>query len=374
MASPSHNEAARGSLTAKAVRLLSLAVLLLFLAASFSSASASPLSERKAEMQSALERLRALQERLDEYAAAYGRAEARTAEIEEEIARLEEDEARSRQDLESARQLLEKRLVSLYKNRGSNFVLVAEAILTSRDLSEAVAQIELLRRIAGQDRSLFGDIQRHLVKVDERQRELDRKRAEQTERMEELKKAQAELEESIRAAAEEYKALKKQVAALEEQERKEREAARLRAALAGGSLRAIEGFVFPVAGPHSFADTWGAPRSGGRRHQGTDIFAARGTPCVACYDGVVSQTYWNQGLGGTGIWLVGDNGVSYYYCHLDGIAPGIAPGVRVKAGQVIGYVGDSGNARGGPCHLHFQVHPGGGAPINPYPILRAADG
>jgi N-acetylmuramoyl-L-alanine amidase len=119
----------------------------------------------------------------------------------------------------------------------------------------------------------------------------------------------------------------------------------------------------PVQGGARFMNDWGFPRSGGRFHEGNDLFAPRGTPAVATVSGTVVQTVGK--IGGNQVKLMGDDGVGYYYTHLDRFG---AKG-RVSAGTVIGYVGSSGNAAGGPSHVHFEVHPGGGAAVNPYPRL-----
>ncbi len=109
------------------------------------------------------------------------------------------------------------------------------------------------------------------------------------------------------------------------------------------------------------------------RHEGTDIFALSGTPVVAVVDGVVEKV-GTAPLGGIKLWLrsPGDNW-TYYYAHLSGYGPGIANGARVKKGDVLGFVGNTGNARGTPPHLHFETHVPSGAPINPYPILLRVD-
>lgn len=128
----------------------------------------------------------------------------------------------------------------------------------------------------------------------------------------------------------------------------------------------IDAIICPVLGGSAYGNTWGAPRSGGRRHQGVDMLAPTGTPLQAVVSGFVEQK--NNALGGITISLRGDNGNRYYYAHLVGYEG--LPG-RVEQGQVIGYIGDSGNATGTP-HLHFEIRPGGGVPVNPYPSVRAA--
>ncbi len=120
-----------------------------------------------------------------------------------------------------------------------------------------------------------------------------------------------------------------------------------------------------------FIDSWGFPRSGGRSHKGTDIMGPMGAPVYAFTSGVISR-HSNSRLGGISLYLRGDDGNTYFYTHLQGYAPRGAVGNRVQAGEHIAYNGDTGNARGGPPHIHFERHPGGGSAVNPYPYLAAA--
>ncbi len=126
----------------------------------------------------------------------------------------------------------------------------------------------------------------------------------------------------------------------------------------------------PVNGAVSFTDTWGAARSGGRRHQGVDMIAARGTPLVAIESGFIKKM-GNGGLGGITIWLTGESGDQYYYAHLDAWADGLSVGQSVSVGELIGTVGNTGNAQYTIPHLHFEFHPGGGAAVNPTPLVSS---
>lgn len=130
------------------------------------------------------------------------------------------------------------------------------------------------------------------------------------------------------------------------------------------------GLVCPVNGAVAFTDTWGAPRSGGRTHEGVDIIAVRGTPAVAVEAGTVFRL-GNGGLGGITLWLRGDGGDEYYYAHLDGWVDGLAVGQHLDLGELLGYVGNTGNAAYTVSHLHFEFHPGGGSAVNPYPLAAS---
>jgi peptidoglycan LD-endopeptidase LytH len=136
---------------------------------------------------------------------------------------------------------------------------------------------------------------------------------------------------------------------------------------------AVGGGACPVDGPVTFVDSWGAPRSGGRAHEGVDMIAARGTPIAAIYSGTILRTQ-SSTLGGLTIWLLSDAGDEYYYAHLDSYAAGISAGTRVTEGQTIGYNGSSGNAPDYLPHLHFEYHPGGGSAVNPYPLVKSICG
>lgn len=125
-------------------------------------------------------------------------------------------------------------------------------------------------------------------------------------------------------------------------------------------------------GRSDLARSFDAPRSGGRRHRAIDIFAARNTPVRATTPGYVSSRA-ERSLGGRTISIIGPGGYRHYYAHLE-VWAGFDRGDFVEPGDVVGYVGNSGNARGGPTHLHYAIYRDDGAPLDPYPLLRDGPG
>jgi murein DD-endopeptidase MepM/ murein hydrolase activator NlpD len=135
-------------------------------------------------------------------------------------------------------------------------------------------------------------------------------------------------------------------------------------------------YVFPVYGPCSFTNTFLAPRADTGWHHGEDIFAALGTPLLAVADGTVFSVGWND-VGGYRLWLRDKQGNQFYYAHLSAFSPLAQNDAQVKAGDVVGFMGNSGDAQGTPYHVHFEVHPvqmlylGYDGVISPYPLLMA---
>ena len=138
------------------------------------------------------------------------------------------------------------------------------------------------------------------------------------------------------------------------------------------------GYVFPVFGPASFGDTFGAARAdvSGGWHHGEDIFAPLGTPLLAVADGTVFSVGWND-IGGWRLWLRDRAGNEFYYAHLSAYSPLAVNGRQVKAGDVLGFMGKTGDAEFSPVHLHFEIHPvsllamGYDGAVAPYPFLTA---
>jgi murein DD-endopeptidase MepM/ murein hydrolase activator NlpD len=181
-----------------------------------------------------------------------------------------------------------------------------------------------------------------------------------------------EADKEYRALYDQWWAEEQERRRIAEQQRLAREAAeRAAAAAASGYASSADippgGRVCPVAAANTFRNSWGEPRPGGRSHHGVDIVAAHGAPLVAIESGYIWSPNWDY-AGGIGLYIRGDSGDIYYYAHLSAYAPGIADGLRVGVGQLVGYVGETGNAAG--PHLHLGYRPGGGPMTNPFQLME----
>ncbi len=310
---------------------------------------------RNIELEKALAKLSAQQKRIVEEA--QKQADLATERIAEaqrglDALQIREDELNERRlRLEQAKEKtalkIRARALRIYAGES---VADLDLLLRSEDANEFARNIDLIGVAQRRDAALLEEF-----RDDERQ-------------LDENEAALAALTEQKRAEIEslivEQEVLGESLATLQEQ---------LSFVLSGQAI-ALGGFVFPVGAPFNFASTFGAPRMTGTKyqhsHQGNDIFATAGTPLYATSRGVIARKAVAV-LGGNKLWLVAADGTQYYYAHLSAYADGIEDGTVVEAGQVIGYVGDTGNARGTPPHLHFEIHPGGGEAIDPYPILDA---
>ena len=276
---------------------------------------------------------------------------------------------------------LSRRLVELYVAPPPSDV---ELLLTGARLSDISELRVILEQSARTDAGLLTAARERRAELEGLRGELEAAEAREERRVAETRRLRERVEAAAAARRERLASasaeLRRLIAARERARRvaAARRRAQAQAAATGnagagaGAPSAIPAgdYVFPVAGPTSFSDDWLVPRPGGRYHQGIDLFAARGTPIIAVADGTVYRVGWNR-LGGRRLWLRDRNGTAYYYAHFDGFAAAAREGASVSKGTVLGYNGDSGSARGTPPHLHFEIHPGGGGPVRPWPYVTS---
>ena len=264
--------------------------------------------------------------------------------------------------------------VDLYVNFGSD----AAGSLDPEAVGRAGTRDAYMRTLVAADRDAVNELEYLKQDATRLQIELEQRLAGQGAEHDELQRQVGLLLGELDEANQAYQALYDQWWREEQARIAAAEAAvRARAAAAAAAAAAASGYATsegtptagrtcPVAGPHTFRDSWLEPRPGGRAHHGLDMVAAMGTPLVAVESGVVYGTGWHY-LGGINLYLRGDSSDVYYYAHLSGYAGGISDGVRVNKGQTIGYVGDTGNA--GVPHLHLGYQPAGGPLTNPYQLM-----
>lgn len=241
-----------------------------------------------------------------------------------------------------------------------------ETLLSARDFTQLSTELEYATRVSESDTLLF-------VRHSRLANELRVLRAEAEERAEELARVRTSLAETtdslqdkFRDAQDDYEALKERLAEQAASQGTTGSTASAPAAAAPAPNLPRGSMTCPIDAPTSFIDSWGYPRSGGRTHEGTDMMAGAEAPVVAIADGTI--TY--EGYGDSaGYWIIltGDDGTAYWYLHN---SQNLVSGGRVKVGQQIATVGNSGNAAGGPTHVHFELHPGGGGPVNPYSLVN----
>ena len=284
-----------------------------------------------------------------------------------EAARTRVQLARTRGQLAVARETLSDRLVTLYRRPEPGLM---ELVVASGSLTDLVSRTEALQSAAGQDAGLVQKVRERRVALRQAQVRLAAAittarseaavAAREQDRIEDLVAQHREVVSSARGE------LKAALSARVQQ--------RVRDARAKGAADipvATPGTepVFPVAAPTTFSDDWMAPR-GSRYHEGIDLVAARGAPIVAAVSGTIGRIGTTP-ISGNRFWLRAPNGDEYFYCHMDGFAPAAREGAFVKAGTVLAYNGDTGDAKGTVPHLHFEIHPGGGGPIRPYPLVSS---
>lgn len=348
-------------LTSNTILILILTTGLIFLTSAplvLAKKRKSSLAAKQAEVNRLRNQIGSLDRSLRQIAKKYTNLSYKLADTKAKLRKSEQELAAAQAKEKFYHEALNRRIQAIYRHGQIDFLMV---IVGSKTFDEFLLRTDMLKRVGKQDAKLLFQAIQARKDVEEKQKVLADVKATQAAILKQLKAQQREMESKLATQRALLKSKTGEIIMLERQRQVSYASARFH----------TSGFVFPVAGPCTFSNTWGAPRGGGRRrHKGTDIFALRGTPCVACVSGRVSLS--SGGNGGIMLYLYGNDGHTYFYAHLNGYAAGIRNGSSVNAGKVIAYVGNTGNARGGAAHLHFEIHPNGRGAINPYSILRSA--
>jgi septal ring factor EnvC (AmiA/AmiB activator) len=273
-------------------------------------------------------------------------------------------------------------VTEVFRLRDERSQLADEAALARRDATQAAIDaertLEMLEQLRAEAERIAAEIEADEARQRQVTQGLQQSEAELASTLQQVSQRESELRADFRAAREREAA--ERAARLAAEREAQRAASRATGGGRAGNFPGaeggpfIDGMVCPVQGAvagRDFSNDWGYPRSGGRWHQGNDVFANRGTPVVAVHDGVVVS--WNPPssptrLGGITVTYETADGSHWYNAHLDTIADGVSPGSSVSRGQVIGTVGNTGNARTTPPHLHIGRRYGG-SPVNPWPTI-----
>lgn len=336
----------------------------------------------EAQKTQAYEDYRTVTARLDDAVAKYEKLWAEREELSYRIQRMETAAAIYEEEADELETRARNIVIDAYTSGQRNLVGSA---FTASSIQDLVTSQALIGRATERELASLDNLDAVSRQADRASEELDIRRADVAanqdaaaivvEDISELQKTQAAIlakaDDNLRAAIETYnrEINEKRVEDARIKRQKAEKSASRPGAAGGAPPATTPGFICPVLGGASFIDSWGFPRSGGRRHKGVDMFAARGTPVVAVVDGRIK--FSSNSLGGRSTHLYSDNGTVYYYTHLDAHPSNVSSGQRVAKGTVVGFVGNSGNARYTSPHNHFEIRPNGRA-VNPYPTVRSA--
>jgi murein DD-endopeptidase MepM/ murein hydrolase activator NlpD len=313
-----------------------------------------------------------LKRRANQAAAGYARAQAAVARLGNDIDRLEKDVARLKVKMAPLREVVTRRAVAVYQaHRGIDAIA---GLSTQPDLVESARGARMVSQASAADLDVLEQLNGASAKIRDRQQAIAAKRQDQEVAMTELDSERKVVELELAVMARARQDLQSHLVAAPRAVRVSRgETGRrevppqpaLQSPEEAAAIPVATNLICPIAGPLAFTDTWGDPRGGGRRHKGTDLMNPFGTPNVAVVSGQIARHH--SGAGGLAIYLYGDDGNTYYYAHLSEV---VGADRRVSQGEVVARTGNSGNARGGAPHTHFEIHPGGGEAVNPYPSVR----
>lgn len=345
------------------VRLCVVAIVVVAaLVAGVAPAAATPLDDATAQVQ-------ASQAAADAAAARYEEAITRLEELGAQIDTLAAQIEADKQEAAALRAIARRRAAEAYAGRDA---LAGGGFLSDDDPLDDIRREKLLATTKARDDSAARRLAAITEDLSRQRADLEARRTEQAALLEGLETEQAAVQAQLGQAQEALSTLEEYLRQVEEAAKAREIAAEVaRAASSRNNGRdytgvpVTTGIVCPVRGAVSFIDSWGAPRHQGP-HQGVDLMAATGTPNVAVVSGTV--TFRGGGTSGLGAYLRGDDGTLYYYFHLSAYE---GDARRVAQGEVIGYVGNTGDARYTAPHTHFEIHPGGGGAVNPYPSVRA---
>ena len=298
-----------------------------------------------------------LQRRADKAAVRYDRAVAVLSKLGDDIGRLERKINAAEKKIAPLRAVVTRRAVAVYtSDRG---MAAFSGFSNGDDLVESARGAMLASMASAADYAAIKAIADATAGVARRRDELAARKAEQQRKTDELRAERQNIDLALSFLERREHALQARLVP-----RASRGGERAPYEAPSGPIPVVTDFTCPIRGPLTFSNTWGAPRGGGRRHEGTDLMTPHGTPNVAVVSGTF-RTHHSR-LGGLSIYLRGDDGHTYYYAHLSQV---VGPDRRVAQGEVIGRTGSTGDAT--TPHTHFEFHPNGGRAVPSYSLLRA---